>query len=780
MFEISKQSKMPASLQPDQLNLGNGLESEDLSLRQAIRTIRKRKWVLVGTMIACGALTLLVTIILPSYYSSASTIEILKQQGDLSSSALNSLAGTLGAEDDVKTEIETEVSVLQSDDLGLETIERTHYEDHLREKRGLFSRDLRDPKERGLPLAQARKTREQLLKEFESRLNVTPIQDTRLIQVVFEDQDAGFAANVANVLVEQYIQDRLGRRNMSTVQATSWMTGEIDSLKGQVQQAEQKLIDFQRQSGLIVVPTGGGTSATGQGGSATPGVTSPVLDRLTQMNSNLVAAESNRITQEALFRLAKAGDVDQLTNLASGLQGSTSGTTGSQIELFEGLASLRQQETNLKLQLATALETFGPKNPHLSDLNKQLDVVQGEIQTELKRIVNTTEMNYKVAKEAEDGIRKAYDDEEQQAYKMNDSQIRLAVLQQEADSTRALYEDLYTKLQESKLSEGIQSSNVALISNALPPYKAAHPKRLLDAALGLLAGTVLGIICVFVLDSLDDSVTSSLEAERISGIPVLAVIPLFEAGTNPLTGIPLPGIHKKGLESSKTFRSNAIASEAFRAFRTTILLSQAGSPPRTVMVASALPGEGKTTTCYGLGACFAILGNRVLLIDADLRRPSIHKHANVPNDKGLSNLLTSDISPNDVVVEDPNVHNLCIVPAGTIPPNPSELLGSSVFDKLLADFAKQFDIVVIDTPPAMVVADATIISVKVEGTVLVLRSGSTTRSALQRLTEGFRRNKANLLGSVLNAVNVQSPEYYYDHGYYGREYPSDEKDQKQS
>ena len=776
MPPTSNRPGIPASLLPEHINQSGGLESDDLSFRQAIRIVRKRKSTVFWIALGIGLLTLIVSVVLRPYYSSTASIEIQKEQNDLGGGSLGALASSLTGEDDIKTEIQTEVSILQSDDLLIETIERTHFEDHEKTSWHLFESKERDPNERGLPLNQAPKAREKLLKDFNAHLTVSPVQDTRLIQVIFEDPDAHFAADTANALIDQYVKDRLGRRNSSTVQASEWMTGEINDLKGQVQTAEQKLIDYQRQSGLIVLPSvgaGGGSGA--QAGAAAPSVTSPVLDRLTQLNTNLVAAEANRITLEAIYRLAKAGDVDALTSMASGMQGASSGSSSQTAGMFDGLLALRLQQTNLKLQLTSAMQTFGPKNPHLIDLDKQLEALDERIHEELERILNTTEMNYEVAKQAEDGIRKAYTDEEHEAYKMNDSEIRLAVLQQEADSTRALYEDLYTKLQESKLSEGTQSSNIAVISRGLPAHKPMHPKVGLNAAIGLLAGLVIGIVATFALDALDDTVTTTAEVEKLTGLPVLAAIPLFNTTAAPMAGKSTYGRKSKEADLSPGAKSDSQASEAYRALRTTILLSQPGSPPRTLLMASALPSEGKTTTCYGLGACFAILGTRVLVIDADLRRPTLHNKAGVQNSDGLSNLLTSNSAPNDAIVSDPKVENLFILPSGPVPPNPAELLGSKVFDRLLETLAKEFDLVLIDSPPTMIVADGLVISAKVDRVIVVLRSGATSRSALVRVVESFRRNKANLLGLVLNRVDTRSTEYYYDQGYYGKEYPSEDR-----
>jgi capsular exopolysaccharide synthesis family protein len=613
-----------------------------------------------------------------------------------------------------------------------------------------------------------------LLGNFESHLKVLPIPDTRLIRVTFEDPDARFAAETVNALIDQYVQDRFDRRNSSTLQATGWMSNELNGLKKQVQDSEQNLIDYQQKSGLIVSPGGSSRGGMSGGGGAANGgatATSPVLDRLTQLDTELVAAQTNRITQETLYRLASSGNVDALSSTALEMQ--ASGTGNSQTGLFSGLLALRQQQTTLKIQQSSAAQTYGAKNPHLLDLNIQMDLLNREIKTEVQRIVNTTEMNYKAARDTENGIRSAYNAEEQEAFKMNDSTIRLAVLQQEADSTRGLYQDLYTKLQELKLTVGTQSSNIAVISRALPAAGPTRPKKGLYTAIGLLVGLVLGVVAAFIHDSLDDSVTSIQEVENLSGVPVLAGIPSF---VSPSISLPGKRHGAKNAERQSYGKSTSEVSEAYRTLRTAILLSHPGKPPRTLLVTSAVPGEGKTTTCYGLGACFAGLGHRVLLIDADMRRPAMQRHVNATDKRGLSNLLTSASNPPDCVIEDPNVKNLFILLAGTLPPNPAELLASTEFDNLLGTLSKQYDFILIDSPPAMVVTDASILSVKVDAILVVIRWSTTTRSAVSRMFENFRRNRAKVLGIIFNAVNTRSAEYYYDRGYYGTDYQSEETD----
>jgi uncharacterized protein involved in exopolysaccharide biosynthesis len=644
-----KKNLLPAAFVPDYSPNIGGLESEDVSFRQLISVLRKRKFIVLATTIFCCLLGIGISFLMTPSYKSVAAIEVQKAQSD--GTDLGALASALTDTDDVKTEVQTAVSVLESDSVALETLEKMKYEEHRTKGTWTFWPPAgRIPAERGLPIRKAPVARQNLLTAFEKHLKVTPIDDTRVVEVAFSDPDATFAAGTANALVEQYVQDSLARRNSATIEASQWMEGEIKDLEKQVQTAQQRLIDFEKQSGLIAIPAA--TNSGQPGGASSTGastLSSPVLNRLTQLNQDLVNAETTLVTREAIAKVAKSGDLDALSAMAMQMQGSDP-TVAAQAPAFSELAGLREQKGTLRVQMASALTQFGPNNPRLTDLTAQMQNIDEQITEELHRIVTRTEMDVQLAKNTEIGVRNAYLAEQKEAYKMNDAQIHLAILQQDADSTRNLYQDLYTKLGESKLSQGTHSSNIAIISSALEPANPSSPNLLLNGAIGLAAGLMLGVGLAFVRDTFDDSVENGNEVEALTGVPVLGNIPLFEA-TSTVTALstvkraPQPQLQPSvpALRPSGNLwlnQKNSQASEAYRTLRTTILLSHPGSAPRSLLMTSSLPFEGKTTTTYNLAACFALTGSRVLAIDADLRKPSLHRHAGLTNTNGLSNLLT--------------------------------------------------------------------------------------------------------------------------------------------
>lgn len=757
--------------------MDDGLESQDLSLRQLIRVLRKRKGVILGIALFCVIVVLTLSLILRPYYASVATIEVERDQSNPMDSSLGEVASSLGGMSDTKLEIETEVAVLKSDDLALETMEKTNYEQR-EYPYGLhwFGMGQRPAEEKGLPLDEAPATRKRLLHKFSNNLNVKEDEGTRLIEITIEDPDPKYAASINSTMIDLYINDRLQRRNSSTLQATNWMDDEIEGMRKQVDATQNALIDFQRKSGLLAMPSPLTSGAAGASTSGTGGVAirSPQLDRFVQLNQNLVAAETDRITKEAIYRVAQSGNPDALAQMGESLSTSTPGVSSEQTEMFSNLINLRQQEVAIKLQIASTQRIYGPNNPHLMDLNRELSAVSDQMKAEVKRIVSRAQLDYEMAQKTEDGIQAEYNSELKTAYNANDAQIHLAVLQEEADSMRLLYEDLHTKLLEAKLQIGMQAANIGLISRSLPQAEPVRPRPILYTMIAIPAGLLLGIGMAFVIENMDDTFATNQEIEELVNLPVLTTIPDFRT-VNMKDSLAEGGPAQVPTPAGRVRcwlvqAPRSSVAEAYRALRTSLLFSQPGSPPRIIVITSALPSEGKTTIAYNVAASFALMGKRVLLIEADLRKPSIQRFIAQPVKGGLSNLLTHSSDPHEFIVEDQEIPTLFLLAAGPIPPNPAELIISSAFDEVLDKFTKEFDLVIIDSPPAMLVTDAAILSrnERVDGVLVVARSRSTTRSALKRTIQTFKRNKANVLGIVLNGVDISSSEYYYEQGYYYR------------
>src|SRR3989441_3017372 len=351
--------------------------------------------------------------------------------------------------------------------------------------------------------------------------------------------------------------------------------------------------------------------------------------------------------------------------------------------------------------------------------------------------------------------------------------VEYNILKREAEANKTLYEGLMTKLKEPAISAGLRSSNIRVVDPAMVPSTPARPAKTRNVALAFLVGLVGGIGLALMREYLDNTVKTPDDVESLSRLPSLAVVPEF-AGSNGtgkrhglLQGFSSNG-HDKRIELVAQHLPKSQMAEAFRALRTSILLSQADHPPQVILVTSALPREGKTTAAANLAVTLAQLGDSTVIVDADLRKPGIRRLLNLGGGKyaGLSSYLAGVSSLDLVCVPHPTIPNLVAIPTGPIPPNPADLLSSHTLADGIAELRTKFKFIVIDSPPVMAATDAVILSVQTDGVLLVVRSGETPKAAFTRTRDLLNSVKCRILGVVLNAVDASAPDYYYSYRYY--------------
>jgi len=437
------------------------------------------------------------------------------------------------------------------------------------------------------------------------------------------------------------------------------------------------------------------------------------------------------------------------------------------------LEKLREKEADLAVQYAQATTQFGVAYPKVVELNNQLKQLRKEITAEETRMQQRIRDEYLAALQRESLLTTAFEQQKQQANQLNESAIEYSTLKRDAETNRQLYQDLLQRLKEAGVSAGLRSSNIRVVDIARTPTHPIKPNVPRNLELGLLFGLACGLGLVFVLESLDTSIRNTEELSAISALPALGIIPLQLSSNGQLrkrlkTVSAL--IEKAESPTLITYaRPQSEAAEAYRALRTSILLSSFGAPPKVILVTSAMPQEGKTTVSANSALVLAQRGSRVLLVDADLRRPGIGKLFGIRPRGGLSTLISGSDKFEDVLLPCPEVPTLWILPAGPIPPQPAELLGSSVMKDLIAHWRDSYDHVIIDTPPCLSVTDAVLLSPEADRVILVARSGQTTKAALRRACDVLLQVNARVMGVVLNALNRRSGEgYYYQYGYSGR------------
>jgi capsular exopolysaccharide synthesis family protein len=763
-----------------------GRVREEESLRDLVRVLRKRKFFILSFALGAFILGLLVCFLMHPQYTSTATLLVDRDtSGGLDLGSLSGVSSALGGEDDLKTLLQTHIAVLQSESNLLAVVDNLHLESvpPYEYKPGSSGKNSRLDSERGLPLEKAPASRERILHLISGHLKVIPVQDTRLIQVTFRDYDPDRSAAIANSIVNSYIHEYLEIRYQSTARASDWLSGQLGTLKANVDESQRKLSEYEKQTGLNVLMLGmsmdtssSSGSSGGGGGGGGGGAHIPAVDRLASLNQELTNAEANRIAKDAIFHLTGTQSPEVVLGISgSGLSsvggGSAVITQGNGLQLLQ---ALREQEAAIRTTYGDVATKYGANNPRLAELKGQLTAVREQIDQELKRINLRAQNDLTIAQKTEDGIRAEYAEQEDLVNKLNDKMSELEILAGEAISSRALYEGLNSKLQEASVTAGVKATNLDLVDPARPPAKQARPDWFLYPATALGTGFLLGIAGAFIMENLDDAIITSEQVERISGYPVLANIPFVRPGESVRTAS-----SGELQELSALLRDpKGAAAEAYRSLRTAVQLSAVDSPLQVLIVCSPLPSDGKGTTCYNLAIAFAQQGKRVLIVDADMRKSKMHLLFHVPRTPGLSEVLAGRVSFEETVRPHSSVEGLFVLPAGISPPNPAELLSSARWDELITRLRGTYDFVFIDSPPILIVTDAVVLSSKVDGTIMVVRSGVTTRPVLSRISEWMDRSTGRQLGIVLNSINTRSAEYYYAYGYYGDSKYYGEEDSK--
>ena len=711
----------------------------------------KRKWAALATFVIVFALSVIATMNATRLYQATSKVAIFPENPNV----LGFKDAEFSSPDfDYEATMATQAAVLRSDALAMEVIDALHLD--------------RDPKFAGVTGPQAEDSirvssmqpdpakAAAWLGAFRGGLSVQVIPTSRLVDVSYTHPDPRLAAEIVNALVKAFTEENFKTKYESVTQTSVWLSKELADLQLKVQTSEEKLVRYQKDHSILGVDE----------------KQNIVTAKLTELNNELTVAQTDRIQKESNYRLAVAGEPAGLAKT------SREGTSGL-------LEKLREKEADLNTLYAQATTEFGSGYPKVVELNNQLKQVRTEIVAEETRVQHGVRDEYLAAVQRENLLTTAFNQQKQEANQLNESAIEYSVLKRDAESNRQLYQDLLQRLKEAGVSAGLRSSNIRVVDIARTPTQPITPNVPRNLQVGLLLGLACGIGLAFVLESLDTSIRSIEEISAISTLPALGTIPLQLSSKSPLRKrLKTMSAETETPESSALVtyaRPKSEAAEAYRALRTSILLSSFGAPPKVILVTSAIPQEGKTTISANSALVLAQSGSRVLLIDADLRRPGIDKLFGFRSRAGLSTLISGVDKIEDVVVPFTQVPNLWILPAGPIPPQPVELLGSTVMKDHITRWRDEFDHIIIDTPPCLSVTDAVVLSPEADRVILVARAGKTTKAALRRACELLLHVNARVMGIVLNALDLRSGGgYYYTYGgpdahrYYDDASPQDE------
>lgn len=584
------------------------------------------------------------------------------------------------------------------------------------------------------------------------RLSIQPEFGTRLVKISFSTPDPKLSAVVANAHADAYVRQGMDLRTKATEAAERFLEGKLVELGERVEKSEAALNTYRHDKGIVEFSTNGKNEI--------------LLRRLEDLNSALTQAETARISLESQADLISKGDYYSLPGVVSSPM----------------VQALKPQLAALEAQYASMSSRYTPAYEPLVALKAKLDDTRAQLNETVAEIVRSVKLQNEAAAAREKELDQEVDHEKARALALNDASLKDAILAREVNTNRQLYESVLKRMKEMGVAAAVRASNVSLVDHASPPASPSSPRKGLMILLSTLLGFNGAIGIAFLLEYLDDSLKTAEQVERLLRLPSLAFVPDMIGRPNGHyqaqldlsairsdgSGLPAQssngGAEKSGRDALRRRMALAAAREAYRTIRSQILLSRAGCPPRIVLISSAVAGEGKSITAVNTAITFAQKGRQVLLIDADLRRARCHELLRCDGRYGLSEVLTGQAALGDVI-SDTNINNLFLLSAGSVPPDPPELLGSARMGEILSELGARYQHIIIDSAPVMPISDSVVLSRHVDGVIMVV--GRTTAKQLaKRACQRISDSGAKVLGVVLNRLGAYHASYYSYHGYY--------------
>ncbi len=690
------------------------------------RVLQKRRWLVLGSLAAIVLTVTAISLTLPKRYDASSRLLLdLEGSEDL---GLDQVVMPIGI--NLDTKLQTQILIVQSDTIAISVIEQLGLQNNPafvgKQAAMLPARDFQN-----LDL----RTRASLTTGFHKYLTVQLVPKTEIIEIHFRSGDPKLAADVANAVSTTYIEHNFQTKYQATRQTSEWLTQQLDDVRKEAEAAEVKVIAYQKKTGLF-------------GPDESHNI---VIDRLQLLNKSLSEAEGDRIVKEAKYRIAMTENPDLIANIVP----------------ESLLGALYKQRADSRSEYAQLAAKYGESYPRLVQLQSQLKELDSSIVEEISKVTESLRAQFRAAAKSEQMLQTTFDKQKDDAYKMNEDAIQYGIMRREVESSRDLYQGLLKKLKEAGILAGLKSSNINIVDVANVPVVPVEPKIPLNIALGCMGGIVFGVALAFVVENVDSSIRTPEDIETYCSLPSLGIIPSVAASDQPLRKALARETPHFMLPVTMEHRSSGTA-EAFRALRTSLMLSSPGSPPQVILVTSAMMQEGKSFISINLAVVLAQTGQQVLLVDSDMRRPAVNKYLGIPMNHGLSACLAGSEGPMDMVVKIEQIPDLYVVPAGRVPPYPSEMLGSEALSQLVQRWRKEFRYIVIDTPPVLAVTDAVVSARVADVVVLVARSEKTRRQSLSRARDLLKKVHANIAGVVVNDLSFNSVDYRQYYGYYGR------------
>lgn len=691
--------------------------SDEIDLLDYWRIIVKRRWTVLSILFICLVVTLVATLLSTPIYRATTTLQIERD-----TMKVVNVEGLLPSESPADKDFyQTQYELLTSRALLQRVIDELRLADNPAFQRlqapspwgkllgAIFSGGSAEPPSENALQASR-------IGALFRRLSVEPVRNSRLVRVNFDSPDPAFSALVANEVANSFIKMNLDRRLDASTYAKTYLEDRLSQLKQRLQDSEQQLVDFAQKESIVQIDD----------------KQTLVSQQLTQISAALADAQNERIKVEARYRQVQAAK----------------GTALPEVLASEVIQTLKEKRAQISADYQDKLSVYKPGYPAMQRLREQMAELDRQIASEVANIKGSVAAEYQAAKAKEDLLNQRLTDIKNDTLDLQNRSIQYNILKREVDTNRELYDGLLQRYKEIGVAGGVGTNNISVIDRAPVPTGKFKPRLPLNLAVAGLFGLFCGVLLAFLFEHLDDTLKTPEDVERQFGLAVLGVIPRI----------------KKSSPLAELEDQRSAFAEAYRSVRTALQFSTDKGVPRTLFVTSCSPGEGKSTTALTLAQNFAQLGKRVLLIDADLRNPSLHRLLDLKNSTGLSNYLAGASRPLSAL-QATRFKKLACLTTGPLPPNPAELLAGAKMLTLLSFVAEKFDQVIIDGPPLLGIADAAILSNMSAGTVVVVESASTrqayARNGLKRLVGA----RARLLGVILTKFDAKTAGYGYGYGY---------------
>jgi len=561
---------------------------------------------------------------------------------------------------------------------------------------------------------------------FLGALNVTTtrteIGESRVLNVMFRSPDPQLAAKMVNGLAAAYVDQNLEVRKRGSLLAAQWLNQRVDELRREVSSTDTALQRYREQKDAVSLDHDQNI----------------VVQKLGQLNGALTAARAERVDKETLY--------EQLVAVQKG---------GAPLDTFPPIGSngfiqgIKADLASLQRERQQLAERLGDLHPDMIKINTSIENAQNRLNAEISKVVDGIQNDYRNAQAKERGLASALESQEREVLNLNQQSIGYNALQRDAAATQQMFNTVLQRAKETELAGELQSNNIKILDSANVPRVPVWPRSAVNLAVAFFGGSFLALALVFGLEGLNPRIADPEDIAKALGLPLLGLAPrmrrLVENRTADLMNLPYP------------------FQEAIRSIRTRLLLTDDAATSRTYVITSATPGEGKTLLASNLAVAIAMTGPRVLLVDADLRRPQLHSIFNVPRAPGLSDLLNGEVKPSEALSES-STKGLFILPVGVAVSNAADVLDGDRLNPLLQGLRQVFDVVVIDSPPVMAVADASIVANAAASVVFVVGSGTTSREVAQAAVDRLVSVRGRVIGVVLNRAKIgKHSDYYYSY-----------------